>query len=88
MEKFAVAKGLKRVPGPDPQYEDICFGTAPLHTDLEGLSAVFPSMEVQFDQVRRRKDEPQRCSRGSVAAEAATKLQQGRRLHQRACPPL
>lgn len=54
VEAFALSKGLKRMPGPDPQYEDICFGTAPLHTDLEGLSAVFPSIEIQFDQVRAR----------------------------------
>lgn len=46
-----LAHGLKRVPGPDPQYQDICFGTAPHHQDLEGLSGVFPSMEIQFDQV-------------------------------------
>lgn len=46
-----MSKGLKRVPGPDPQYEDICFGQAPAHQDLEALSQVFPSMEIQFDQV-------------------------------------
>ncbi|PSC67812.1 acid protease [Micractinium conductrix] len=50
VETFAVSKGLKRVPGPDPQYEDICFGQAPAHQDLEALSQVFPSMEIQFDQ--------------------------------------
>jgi hypothetical protein len=53
VDKFARAHGLQRVPGPDPQYEDVCFGGAPQqHDDLEGLSRVFPSMEIQFDQVR------------------------------------
>ena len=51
MESFALAHGLKRVPGPDPQYDDICFGQAPPHDDMEALSGVFPSMEIQFDQV-------------------------------------
>jgi hypothetical protein len=52
VEKYALGKGLKKVAGPDPKYEDICFGEAPHHQDLEGLSKVFPSMELQFDQVR------------------------------------
>ena len=51
VESFALSHGLKRVPGPDPQYEDICWGQAPQHDDLEGLSAVFPSMEIMFDEV-------------------------------------
>lgn len=51
VEKYALSHGLKRVPGPDPQFDDICFGQAPSHDDLEALSSVFPSMEVQFDQV-------------------------------------
>lgn len=41
VEKFALGKGLKRVAGPDPKYEDICFGEAPHHQDLEvGVHAV------------------------------------------------
>lgn len=35
VEKFALGKGLKRVAGPDPKYQDICFGEAPHHQDLE-----------------------------------------------------
>ncbi|KAL4450641.1 hypothetical protein ABPG77_000997 [Micractinium sp. CCAP 211/92] len=50
VESYALSHKLKRVPGPDPQYEDICFGNAPAHNDLEALSKVFPSMEIQFDQ--------------------------------------
>lgn len=50
VESYALSRKLKRVPGPDPQYEDICFGDAPAHDDLEALSKVFPSMEIQFDQ--------------------------------------
>lgn len=53
VESYALSRKLKRVPGPDPQYEDICFGDAPAHDDLEALSKVFPSMEIQFDQVWR-----------------------------------
>lgn len=53
VESYALSHKLKRVPGPDPQYEDICFGNAPAHNDLEALSKVFPSMEIQFDQVGR-----------------------------------
>ncbi|KAL4433645.1 hypothetical protein ABPG75_000086 [Micractinium tetrahymenae] len=50
VESYALSHKLRRVPGPDPQYEDICFGDAPSHNDLEALSQVFPSMEIQFDQ--------------------------------------
>lgn len=51
VESYALNKGLKRVPGPDKHYQDICFGGAPSHEDIEALSKVFPSMEIQFDQV-------------------------------------
>lgn len=50
VESFALSHGLKRVPGPDAQYDDICFGQAPSHDDLQALSNVFPAMEIQFDQ--------------------------------------
>ncbi len=33
------------------QYPDICFGTAPPHTDREGLARVFPSFQLYFKGV-------------------------------------
>jgi len=45
----ALEKGLSVVPGPDPQFEDVCFGGAPEHTDLQGLYKVFPNVSLQFD---------------------------------------
>jgi hypothetical protein len=52
VDAYALARGLQRVPGPDPQYSDLCWGGAPPHDDLEALSAVFPPIDIQFDQVR------------------------------------
>lgn len=48
VEAYALQRGLQRVRGPDPQYDDICFGGAPEHTDVEALAAVFPSMQLHF----------------------------------------
>lgn len=48
----AFANGLEKVPGPDPQYDDICFGNAPDHTDMDALSEVFPAMQLTFAGVR------------------------------------
>eukprot|EP00890_Picochlorum_soloecismus_P005382 jgi/Picsp_1/5845/NSC_03204-R1_pepsin-type aspartyl protease len=45
----ALKKGLFVVPGPDPQFEDVCFGGAPEHNDLQGLYKVFPKVSLQFD---------------------------------------
>lgn len=36
-----------------PQVQDVCFEGAPHYRDVEGLAAVFPTMQLQFDGVRR-----------------------------------
>lgn len=48
VSSYAIARGLFSVPGPDPDYEDICFGGAPSHEDLEGLQKVFPLAKFTF----------------------------------------
>lgn len=48
VEAYALEHGLVRVRGPDPQYDDICFGSAPEHTDVEAMSQVFPSFGLHF----------------------------------------
>ena len=48
VEAYALQHGLVRVRGPDPQYDDICFGGAPEHTDLRAMAAVFPSLTLHF----------------------------------------
>ena len=48
VEKHALARGLFRVRGPDPQYDDICFGGGPEHTNEEALLSVFPSFALHF----------------------------------------
>lgn len=48
VSNFAKKKGLSLVPGPDPQYEDICFGGAPVHTDADALSSFFPVVVIHF----------------------------------------
>eukprot|EP00887_Chlorella_sp_A99_P005894 scaffold1.g5894.t1 len=50
VERHAVARGLRRVDGPETEFNDVCFGGAPAdHTDVEGLASVFPSMGLAFD---------------------------------------
>ena len=55
-EKFAAAvsdhaigRGLYHVPGPDPDFDDICFGGAGMHDDLDALESVFPSVTLSFE---------------------------------------
>jgi hypothetical protein len=48
VEAYALQHGLVRVRGPDPQYDDICFGSAPEHTDVEAMASVFPSFSLHF----------------------------------------
>ena len=48
VSSYAIARGLFSVPGPDPQYEDICFGGAPEHSDITGLRKVFPPVQFVF----------------------------------------
>ncbi|KAG7674709.1 putative Aspartic proteinase 39 [Nannochloris sp. 'desiccata'] len=48
VEAYALQHGLVRVRGPDPQYDDICFGGAPEHTDVEAMASVFPSFSLHF----------------------------------------
>lgn len=48
VEKHALARGLRRVRGPDPQYDDVCFGGGPEHTEEEALLSVFPSFALHF----------------------------------------
>ena len=49
VSEHALKKGLFVVPGPDPQFEDVCFGGAPEHTNLQGLYKVFPKVSLRFD---------------------------------------
>lgn len=48
VSSHAIARGLFSVPGPDPDYADICFGGASSHDDLEGLQKVFPIVKFTF----------------------------------------
>ena len=48
VEAYAVEHGLVRVRGPDPQYDDICFGGAPEHTDVDAMQQVFPTFGLHF----------------------------------------
>jgi hypothetical protein len=48
VEAAALGAGLARVRGPDPAYEDVCFGGAPDHGDAAGLAAAFPSLELRL----------------------------------------
>jgi hypothetical protein len=48
VEAYALQHGLVRVRGPDPQYDDICFGGAPEHTDVQAMASVFPSFGLHF----------------------------------------
>jgi len=48
VSSYAIARGLFSVPGPDPDYADICFGGASSHEDLEGLERVFPLAKFIF----------------------------------------
>jgi len=48
ISSYVVGRGLFSVPGPDPQFQDVCFGGAPLHSDLEGLRRVFPTVRMRF----------------------------------------
>lgn len=48
VSSYAIARGLFSVPGPDPDYADICFGGAASHEDLEGLQKVFPVAKFTF----------------------------------------
>ncbi|KAL1354630.1 hypothetical protein HN51_006690 [Arachis hypogaea] len=41
------AKSLKRIPGPDPNYNDICFSGAGI--DVSQLSNKFPAVDMVFD---------------------------------------
>ena len=45
----AVGRGLYTVPGPDPNFEDICFGGAGRHDDLDALESVFPKVMLTFE---------------------------------------
>ena len=48
ISSYVVGRGLFSVPGPDPQFQDVCFGGAPQHSDLEGLRRVFPAVKMRF----------------------------------------
>jgi len=45
----AIGRGLYHVPGPDPDFDDICFGGAGMHDDLDALESVFPSVTLSFE---------------------------------------
>jgi hypothetical protein len=45
----AVDRGLYTVPGPDPNFQDICFGGAGRHDDLDALESVFPKVMLTFE---------------------------------------
>ena len=46
---FALARGLHVTPGPDPKYEDSCFGGAPNVNHPDELREVFPTIELHFE---------------------------------------
>lgn len=48
VSSHAFGRGLFSVPGPDPEYKDICFGGATSHDDLEGLKKLFPLAKFTF----------------------------------------
>lgn len=48
VSSHAIARGLFSVPGPDPEYDDICFGGATSHDDVDGLQRVFPVAKFIF----------------------------------------
>lgn len=45
----ALARGLYPVPGPDPDFDDVCFGGAGMHDDLDALESVFPRVTMSFE---------------------------------------
>lgn len=46
---FALNHGLQSTPGPDPKFQDICFGGAPSFDHPEELGRVFPTLELHFE---------------------------------------
>ncbi|PNH07727.1 Aspartic proteinase-like protein 2, partial [Tetrabaena socialis] len=55
---YAEAKGLKRTPGADPQYNDICWKGAP--DEFQGLEQFFPPAEFVFGEGARLQLPPLR----------------------------
>ena len=45
---YALSHGLHSVPGPDPQFQDTCFGGGPSFDESHKLGEVFPSLELYF----------------------------------------
>lgn len=52
VSSFALSKGLKATKGPDPKFNDICFGGAPHVEHADQLEHVFPHLELQLQGVR------------------------------------
>ena len=46
---FAWEHGLHSTPGPDPKFQDICFGGAPAVNKPQELATVFPTLELHFE---------------------------------------
>jgi hypothetical protein len=49
VSNHAIGRGLYTVPGPDPNFHDICFGGAGMHDDLDALESVFPKVMLTFE---------------------------------------
>ncbi|KAL3138709.1 hypothetical protein ABBQ32_006464 [Trebouxia sp. C0010 RCD-2024] len=49
VSSYALAHGLHTVPGPDPHFQDNCFGGAPPVDQTAQLQEVFPSLELRFE---------------------------------------
>ena len=49
VSSYALAHGLHTVPGPDPHFQDTCFGGAPSVEQSAELGKVFPSLELRFE---------------------------------------
>lgn len=46
---YALSHGLHTIPGPEPQFQDTCFGGAPSFDETDKLGDFFPSLELYFE---------------------------------------
>lgn len=49
VSEYALQSGLHSTPGPDPKFQDTCFGGAPAFDHPRELAQVFPTLELHFE---------------------------------------